>query len=198
LGGVALRAEQLGGAVGIRAAGLSLDFVDPAGLPALMAGRGAELTPLRAVVVESPAAAGAGAREMAPSFASGAAAVPAGAALSAEEWALVATFPSTTTAMQMVAARRAGQLTGATSGVTATSERAVASPERTLLSLAGPARAEGPIALRAAERALEQITRGPSESAGGERVAGAAGQISMTPVIDRGALAAGGSPLGGS
>ena len=133
-GGIGLRAEQLAGVVGVRAASLSIEFVDPARLALLTAAppmptvgpeAGGE-PPLRDTVM--PAAR--------PLFAM--ATTPAAATqsptLSAAEWSLVATFPSAATAVQLMAARQAADWQGG-----GTLARAGAGTPRTLVT-AAPAR----------------------------------------------------------
>jgi hypothetical protein len=149
LGGVAVRAEQLAGVVGVRAAGLSLDFVDPAKVPALTGGRGsAELSYLWPAL--GPA--------LGPTLAANAQSSPAPSlSVSREEWDLVATFPSTATASQVRAARQAQ----AWSGVSAApaSQTRSAPPAMTVLSSA-PARGSfSAPAVRAAERAAVPAAR---------------------------------------
>jgi len=103
VGGLARRAEQLGGVVGVRAAGLSIDFVDPARLSRMTADVSAQ--PMVAPVANDtimPAPQ--------PLFARPA---PVAPMLSAEEWSLVATFPSAATAVQLAAARQAQEWSGA-------------------------------------------------------------------------------------
>jgi hypothetical protein len=158
LAAAGLRAEQLAGIIGVRAADLSIDFVDPAGLPALFGAQSApELAYIRGVSLEPARARAATASEGGESGettppvtgAAPAAALPvgeareaaraaalaplvqraaAGARLSAEEWALVATFPTASTAIQLAAARRS------TSFLAHDSLRAAVAPERTFLS----------------------------------------------------------------
>jgi hypothetical protein len=156
LAAAGLRAEQLAGIIGVRAADLSIDFVDPAGLPALFGSQSApELAYIRSVSPGEPArarAASAGeSAEVTPTVAGAAPLAPvsaaearegaraaalapmvqraaAGARLTAEEWALVATFPTASTAIQLAAARRS------TSFLAFDSQRAAAAPERAFLS----------------------------------------------------------------
>src|SRR5439155_23817118 len=90
-------------------------------------------------------------------------------ALSAEEWSLVATFPSAATAVQMVAARQAAEWTELASVV-----RAAAVGPQTLLT-AGP---DGP----RPERAAEPTAR-PATAARGEWTARAAAAAAETPMI---------------
>ncbi len=148
LASAGLRAEQLAGIIGVRAADLSIDFVDPSGLPALFAAQSApEMSFLRqpsVVVTEMPAGSwspglpGSAAVAPPPSSPSSGASVAgtpteelerierrdavaravtapllarasAGFRLTPVEWALVATFPSSATALQLAAARRSTQ-----------------------------------------------------------------------------------------
>ena len=121
-GAIGRRAEQLGGVVGVRAAGLSIDFVDPARLsllsgavPAMPTVSPAAATPARDTIM--PAAR--------PLFATPA--EPAAApALTQEEWSLVATFPSAATALQLAAVRQSTQWSPAA--------RAAVAPPRTMLA----------------------------------------------------------------
>jgi hypothetical protein len=117
-GAIARRAEQLGGVVGVRAASLSIDFVDPARL-SLLTGE----TPAMPTV--APAATETIMPAPRPLFATPLATTAP--AFTAEEWSLVATFPSASTAVQLAAARQAASWSGA-------SARATAAPERTWLS----------------------------------------------------------------
>ena len=138
-GGVAARAEQLAGIVGVRAASLSIDFVDPAGLPALSSGRA---SPDLAYLWPRPAVPE---RE--------AARPPRSTALSHEEWSLVSTFPSAATAVQLAGARQSSQWAAVEGPV---SRLLQAAPQRVVV--AQPVGTNGPIALRAAERALVRST----------------------------------------
>ncbi|MDB4964467.1 MAG: hypothetical protein JWN44_156 [Myxococcales bacterium] len=112
-GGIGLRAEQMGGIIGVRAASLSIDFVDPARL-AMLSGAAPSMTtvtpapdsraettttPTPETIMPAPR----------PLFAASPAVSVASRALTAEEWSLVATFPSTATAVQMVTARHAAE-----------------------------------------------------------------------------------------
>jgi hypothetical protein len=118
-GGLGARAEQLAGQLGVRAAGLSIDFIDPAGLSALMSGELAYLQP----PAGSEKSATVGARRAAGSSGSS-------RAISPEEWALVATFPSVATAAQVAGARRAGSWAAGAGSLI----RTVQAPAQTLLS----------------------------------------------------------------
>jgi hypothetical protein len=132
LGGVGLRAEQLGGVVGVRAAGLAIDFVDPARL-SMLAGARPELEQLwRPPTPPAPP------REPATAAApaAGAPAPTSAVRLSGEEWALVATFPSTATAVQMSGARRSAEFLKQASAARA--------PERDLLTTPPPSGAPAP------------------------------------------------------
>ena len=99
-GSVARRAEQLGGAVGVRAASLSIDFVDPSRF-ALFTGARRDCRRCRRRRRR---------RRAIPSCQRRGRCSPrparAAPALSAEEWSLVATFPSAATAVQLAAARQ--------------------------------------------------------------------------------------------
>lgn len=105
-GGVGVRAEQMAGQVGTRAAGLSLDFVDPSRLSALSSSSPSMPTiqPEREPDTIMPAP-----RPRDPQAGAPSASAPKSPMMSAEEWALVATFPSASTAIQMMAARQAAQ-----------------------------------------------------------------------------------------
>ena len=119
-GALAQRAEQLGGVVGVRAASLSIDFVDPARL-SMLTGEAPAMPAL------APAAQPAASDTIMPAPRALFATPPATPSLTAEEWSLVATFPSAATAVQLAAARQAAPWSGTTS-------RATIAPERTLLS----------------------------------------------------------------
>lgn len=106
-GALGVRAEQMGGAVGVRAASLSIEFVDPARLSLLAAA-----PPMPALVAtgEGEPREAAARETIMPAARPLFAPPPAEPrALSAEEWSLVATFPSAATAVQMVTARQAAQ-----------------------------------------------------------------------------------------
>jgi hypothetical protein len=106
---VGLRAEQWAGVVGVRAANLSIDIVDPARLsaqahattPPSASIPAADLT--RTQGADAPAAS----IMPAPHPLWSAPASQAESRLSVEEWALVATFPSVATAIQTATARAA-------------------------------------------------------------------------------------------
>ncbi len=122
-GAIGRRAEQLGGVVGVRAASLSLDFVDPARLAMLTSGAPSMQTvaadaPARDTIMPAPQ----------PLFATRVEAA-ASSSLTAEEWSLVATFPSAATAVQLAAARQSAQWSEVAAGA-----RVAAAPVRTLLS----------------------------------------------------------------
>ncbi|HEX9105274.1 MAG TPA: hypothetical protein VF997_23850, partial [Polyangia bacterium] len=120
-GAIGRRAEQLGGSVGVRAASLSIDFVDPARL-SLLTGTAPSMP---TVAASAPATSDTIMPAARPLFATQAASVAP--SLTAEEWSIVATFPSAATAVQLAAARQARQWTA---------------PERTLLSAVSAGDAE--------------------------------------------------------
>jgi hypothetical protein len=166
-----LRAEQLAGIIGVRAADLAIDFVDPAGLPALFGAQsapemaiirgvylpddatGTSMTvtstsvsrgravsaaaspsePTAAPISASPAPAEAAQREEARAVmvAPLVQRAVSGARLSPEEWALVATFPTASTAIQLAAARRSTAFMPQEGNA-----RAAAAPDRPLLTAA--------------------------------------------------------------
>ena len=157
LASAGLRAEQLAGIIGVRAADLSLDFVDPSTLPALTGNQWSpDMAYVRTVAVGGEPAGGStfapagslprvsstasvtsasGEAGPAPrSETSEAVATPliarmaVGARLSPEEWALVAAFPSASTVMQLATSRRSAQF------LQTDSQRAAAAPERALLT----------------------------------------------------------------
>jgi hypothetical protein len=154
LASAGLRAEQLAGIIGVRAADLSIDFVDPSALPALFGAQSApEMAVLRTITpsgaasttlppsaYSAPSSTGqaAGQASIGPAAESRAAQeaviaplvarATAGVRLTPEEWALVATFPSASTAVQLAASRRSEQF------LQSESSRAAAAPERPLLT----------------------------------------------------------------
>ena len=103
-GAIGRRAEQLGSVVGVRAASLSIDFVDPARLSTLTSAAPAMPTVTSAVATSAREAI------VSPRRPGPAEAAPA---LTSEEWSLVATFPSAATAMQLVAARQSAHWSAA-------------------------------------------------------------------------------------
>lgn len=144
-GGIAVRAEQLGGVVGVRASTLSLDFVDPARLPAVAAPTVQERAP----------------------------------AMSAAEFALVATFPSAQTAVQVAEARRAATWRTGGSVVQLVQPIAPAGTTQTATQARRPLEAW---TAAAAARAAEQVSeRATAQEAAAVRAAGQVGERATGP-----------------
>jgi hypothetical protein len=225
LGGLGVRAEQIAGYVGVRAANLSIDFVDPALLPSLMAGRGAPdlsvvapATPFaeaatapRAWATTAAAPIAAAPADGGDAFSAAATATPAasegrtfaervasgGVVLSAEEWALVATFPSSSTALQVSAARRSAQFLEPSVGRAAQS-----APSRVLLT-ASPATSAAPSPARAGRATMSLAVPTTVERAAAAMLSSSGPQVpaaaaSAAPTVDgepeSGPAARGGAP----